>query len=164
MPATYRCARRVPRHRVPCHCEQARRDVLYPADGRRCRVRPSATFHSQVLDPILYELLQRSVSLLQHLGVQVRLPNPSIPMPTQEVFYQSSQPSSLPFAAVGPPPLLFLIVLVPKPLGLDISSVDAPKLSQKSFLSGSAFLLPAAPPSCPSTNLLIDSAAPLAPD
>lgn len=107
----------------------------------------------------------------QHLGRCHRTcgpkqiyPVPRCASPIQEAVYQSSQPSSLPFGAVEPPPPLFLMVLVPNPLGFDVSSAGAPKLSQKSFLAGSAFLPPGGLPSWPSTNLLIDSAAPLAPD
>jgi hypothetical protein len=83
--------------------------------------------------------------------------------PTQLTLHQSSpHPSSLPL----PPPF---IALVPSVLGLPCSAVtsEAPKLSQKSCRSGATLPLPAALlafSSWPSTNLLIDSAAPLALD
>jgi hypothetical protein len=63
--------------------------------------------------------------------------------------------------------LVFFIALVPMLLGdFVVFSAGSPKLSQKSFLSGSTFRFWAAElafSSWPSTKRLKDSAAPLAP-
>jgi hypothetical protein len=91
----------------------------------------------------------------------------SVPLrPAQLALHQSSpHPSSLPLPAAPPP----FIALVPSVLGLPCSAVtsEAPKLSQKSGRSGATVPLLAALPafsSWPSTNLLRESAAPLALD
>lgn len=85
---------------------------------------------------------------------------------TWHTVYQSSpHPSSLVFFCGADD--VFFIALVPMlSPGLGAPPEGAPKLSQKSFRSGSTFRDAAAAlalSSWPSTNLLNDSAAPLAP-
>lgn len=123
----------------------------------------SENMHSNSSQPFLQAFDTPSATIPSHaIQTHPRLSS----LWRETIAHQSSpQPSSLPLPPATPP----FIAFVPRVLGLPCSAVtsEAPKLSQKSCRSGTTLPLLAAPlafSSWPSTNLLSDSAAPLAPD
>ena len=114
----------------------------------------------------LRNLSQRSPSASQHVCIYPahRLLAEHPKVLDRRSDHQSSPQSS--FFFCGPDAPLDVFFMTPVPIALGLSSAGAPKLSQKSFRSGSTFFLFAAalaPSSCPSINLLKLSAAPFAP-